>query len=287
MAGVRLVGFVLVWGNTLSTITRRNRTVRKSRWLLLVVVAALVVLVAGAVFVVKKVLPDPTLPEVEASAASIEEAEVGGNPAVILTPHEPTKGIVLYAHGNNQTERAVLSGPNVAPLTAELLDAGYIVAASLAEGNAWGNPASLEAYEALVTEVREDSAVDDLYLLGESMGGLPSLQLASSLPGVKAWAGFYPVCDVQTIMNQDDLRGGVEAAYPNGGGVDSVGPVSMPDVPLMFWASADDTRVPKSSNTDACAATANEATVITTEGNHGDPSNFRPEVLLRFFAEAA
>lgn len=265
---------------------RKDPPARRSHLIIgLLLVLGLVVVGVGA-YVVKKVIPVPTLGEVVQAAASIEETTIGGESSIILTPHSPTQGIVVYAHGNNQTEQEVLTGGNVAPLTADLLDAGYIVAASLAEGNAWGNDASIAAYEALIEHAQEASPVDDVYLLGESMGGLPSLRLAASIPDVKAWVGFYPVCDVSTILDQEDLREGVNTAYPNGG-EDTVSPPPMPDVPLLFLASPDDTRVPKESNSDRCAAAAEDATVVTTTGNHGDPSNFDSGRIIQFFESAA
>jgi dipeptidyl aminopeptidase/acylaminoacyl peptidase len=244
------------------------------------------VLSVGGFVAVKHLLPDPPLAAVTAAAAEVHELG-GDEPAVILTPKAPSRGIVLYVHGNKQTEREVLSGLNVAPLTAELLKAGYTVVSSRGAGNAWGNPASLRTYQTLISYVRQVSPVDDLYLMGESMGGLASLKLAGSDPQVKAWIGFYPVCDTRTLQDQEDLREGIADAYPDGKGLETVTPVAIPQrVPLLFFASPDDTRVPKSSNTDACAAKSKKAAVVTTEGNHGNASNFQADKVLAFFDAA-
>jgi fermentation-respiration switch protein FrsA (DUF1100 family) len=247
-----------------------------------VVAAAVVVAVvigAWALIVEPKLRPSPIHPAVASAVASV----TAHDRVVILEPRVPSQGIVVYAHGNNQDERAVLTGANVAPVAGRLLREGYYVVGAYAGGNAWGNPGSLAEYERVISEVRSLSDVDDVFLWGESMGGLPSLELASRVGGVKAWAGVYPVCDARTVMGQGDLLAGIEQAYPDRR-TGAVSPVAMPDVPLMFWASPDDTRVPKATNTDACAAKAKgRATVITTKGNHGDPSNFDPDALAEFF----
>jgi len=278
------------WGNNffggiLSRRTAHRKNFRTRRW---AITAALAFggLAAGGFVAAEKLAPEPTLAEVTAAAESIQEIP-GDNPAVILTPKQESRGIVLYVHGNRQTEREVLSGRNVAPLTAKLLDAGYTVVSSFGAGNAWGNQESVGVYRQIVAHVRSMTDADDLYIMGESMGGLASLQLAASVPDVKAWVGFYPVCDARSVMGQEDLREGIESAYPSGVGIETVTPVTMPSVPMAFWHSPDDTRVSKAENTDKCAADARKAgaqvAVTTTTGNHGDPSNFDAEQIISFF----
>jgi hypothetical protein len=59
-------------------------------------------------------------------------------------------------------------------------------------------------------------------------------------------------------------------------------------LPMIFWASPHDTFVLKRFNTDVAAAEAlrEEAhvRVLSTTGQHGDPSNFQPWRLLAFFS---
>lgn len=126
-------------------------------------------------------------------------------------------------------------------------------------------------------------------LIGESMGGLASLQLANRLPHVKAWVGIYPVCNLATMT----------ARYPDtalawpGGTADRLSPVdlsAMRGLKMMFFASPGDTVVPKATNTDRCAARATAAgasvQVVETTGEHGDKSTFQPALVVSFLDAA-
>jgi hypothetical protein len=56
---------------------------------------------------------------------------------------------------------------------------------------------------------------------------------------------------------------------------------------MIVWASAGDTIVPRATNGASCVARARAAgtpaTLVPTVGDHGDPSNFRPADVVRFF----
>jgi fermentation-respiration switch protein FrsA (DUF1100 family) len=66
-----------------------------------------------------------------------------------------------------------------------------------------------------------------------------------------------------------------------------VSPVAVPRVPMMIWASAHDTVVSAALNAERLAeaerAAGGSVVYTPTSGNHGDPSNFRPAVVVRFF----
>jgi hypothetical protein len=112
---------------------------------------------------------------------------------------------------------------------------------------------------------------------------------------VKAWAGIVPACNLRSIYDLGRFAPSIRAAYgPKLAGALRAGsPVHIDyrrGLPMRFWASPADTVVPKALNTDVCAREARErganVTVTTTGGDHGDPSDYDPDAVLRLFESA-
>lgn len=222
---------------------------------------------------------------------TVDAATIAGQPAIFVTPPGgPTSGrAVIYAHGASQRADAIANPGGVGDgLVPALIAAGYSVAATDAHGDNWGNDASLTDYAAVRAELARRGA-KQFFVLAASMGGLDGLRLTA---GVEAFAGIYPVCDLSTMLD-----GPLGAAVSNawGGAVPTaLSPVQTAEpngLPMLFWASPGDTLVHKATNTDRCAADARAAgasvEVVTTAGDHGDPTNFDPARLVAFFDEAA
>lgn len=212
----------------------------------------------------------------------------------IVSPVTPNGRLVIYVHGSSELGNAFTQGIKL-PMTETLLAAGYTVAGHDAGGNNWGNAASVDAQVDLYNAVPGAQKAAGVYLWGQSMGGLASLEAIDRLPNVKAWAGIYPVCNLQAEYDHPDLAGFIAQAYPTGLGsalatLSPVAPVRLGGLPMIFWHSPADTVVPKVSNTDLCAAQYAAAgavtTVVSTVGDHGDPSNFDGPALLAFFNAA-
>lgn len=214
---------------------------------------------------------------------------LGGQHVGILIPPQPNGVLVIAAHGHTRTAEDWLSGPLQESVRHALLEGGYSIAASDASGSAWGNPRSVADYTDLYAWAQRKAEFTSVALIGESMGGLASLQLATQLPMVKAWVGVFPVCNL----------GSVTARYPSvtlAWAGDPAGRLSPVDVSgtgglkMIFFASPDDVAVPKDANTDLCAQWARDAgadvQVVTTTGGHGDPSAFQPTRVLRFLDAA-
>lgn len=213
-----------------------------------------------------------------------------GDITLIATPKHPNGGLVVYAHGSGGRADSI-RGRRCGQLSADLMNAGYVVAAADADGNAWGNPSSVQDYVNLIAQVEREQPITDVYVIGESMGGLPSLQLLDRVPNVRAWVGIFPVTDSRTIMGVPTLKAGFTAAYVGDPqGVSLVSPVAVRNtkVPMLIFASPDDRTVPKSQNADAFAAAMRakgaDISVVSTRGDHGDPSNFDSPRILGFFA---
>lgn len=238
---------------------------------------------------------DEPLPD---SGGAPARLEIRGQPAVLISPAQPTGKVVVYTHGSGETIDSIFrAGSPMRPIFTRLLRAGYALAASAARGNNWGNSESERDYLALVGALRE-RALRDVYVLALSMGGFNGLQLLEHVR-VRAWAGIFVACDMASIDALGLYSGDIRAAYGLGRedptqiatrGRSPVAVHARPGLPMRFWASPGDRVVPKRRNTDACAGLARRrgarATVTTTRGDHADPSNFDAAGVLRLFESA-
>jgi hypothetical protein len=174
-----------------------------------------------------------------------------------------------------------------APAIADLVGAGYTWAESDAGFNNWGDRASLDDDVAVARWLRDhgDPVID---IGGDSMGGLDATQL---IPRIHPQAVFelYPVCDERTVVDEFGLLM-QRADAP----LRRLSPVAMHAVrglPMLFTASPADTVVSKATNADVCTreATAAGALVreVSTRGEHGNSSNWRPGRLIAFLNAAA
>ena len=258
-----------------------------------VLAAAAVVLVAVAVWVFAgrgRDAPEP-LPDVRA-AASITEGTSGGQPTVLARPKDGSSGrVVVYLHGAGGSEWSPFARPSVARVTTALLRSGFAVAASRADGDNWGNAAGLHATRALIADLRA-VGLGNVSVIAESMGGLLGMRLLDRT-GVRGWVGIYPVCDLRSMAGTEfrttmrqawgaRLRDALDRMSPIVG--DKVG-----GVPMLFFASPGDRIVDKAENTDRCAAAARrrgaDVRVVTTRGDHGDPSNFAARRITDFLRD--
>ena len=245
-----------------------------------------------------EVAAEPTAPSPEPDPVArlgpgAHEFEVGGEAAAVLVPEQPNGRLVVYAHGYGGRADAVLSGDAVGALAAGLVAAGYAVASSDAAGDAWGDDASVDDYAELAATVTARVGATDVFLLAESMGGLAAARLVEErrIEGLRAYAGIYPLCDLGSVY--DDFRESVDAAYGSAvpQALADLSPVPLDGgVPVLFWASPDDSTVDKERNADVCAAQVaaggGSAVVVDTEGEHLDPSNFDLGALLDFFGSS-
>lgn len=214
--------------------------------------------------------------------------------------HRRPSPVVLGTHGNAGDEAWLTADAGVQSLYDALLAAGYIVATSFQHGNNWGSPTATTDIVTLYKYVRDNYSIGPVVMLGQSMGGLSSLSAITraKLP-IAGWAGLYPVCDLRWMY--DNIDGpAIRTAYGiAGNGSDYAaktagynpmleGAEAYRGLPMRFYASPADTRVPKVNHTDLLAAKvapyAKESTVIVCSGAHGDASHYQPSDLTAFFA---
>jgi pimeloyl-ACP methyl ester carboxylesterase len=236
-------------------------------------------------------------PPPDRAKGDIERFEIRGQAAVLITPDPPGDKVVVYTHGSGETADLAFRDPAKQPIFQALLRAGYALAASDAHGDNWGSPASERDTVELARALR-GRGLRDVYVLALSMGGFNGLQLLEHGP-VKAWAGIFPACDLRSVYDVGIYPGQIRRAYH----LPAKGPIAAalrrrspnavrppPGLPMRFWASPEDRVIPKRANTDVCAALARRAgarvQVTVTRGDHGDPSNYDADGVLKLFASA-
>lgn len=219
-----------------------------------------------------------------------------GQAAVLIRPTEKTQKVVVYTHGSGERVENIFRDPKKEPIFNALLNEGYAIATNDAHGDNWGSAASERDQRALVEEVRR-RGLGDVYVLALSMGGFNGLGLLDDV-SVRAWAGIFPACDLRSVYDLGLYPGQIRSGYDRtgrrlGDAIARRSPVDFdpPDgLPMRFWASPGDRVIPKRENTDACAALARErgakVAVTTTTGDHGDPSNYDADGVLRLFESA-
>jgi hypothetical protein len=215
-------------------------------------------------------------------------SSVDGTPVLVLRPQQPTNRLVLYIHGSGN-QANVLEEEQLQPLVKAFLAKGFAVAASTGGGEYnWGSPASVQESAQLARGL----GYRHVYILAQSMGGIGGVELIDRLHPV-AWAGIFPVCDARSIWRLGDEAPEIEAVWGPGPPPKKISPVTAKDVkglPVLMFASPEDTVVPIGENADRCAAWMRrggaQVKVVETIGEHGDPSNFQPGRLASFFARA-
>lgn len=221
---------------------------------------------------------------------------VGGNACRIQVPAVQNGGLVMYYHGSSGTQDSYVDSLHLA-ITTELNARGWVVAASYAAGNNWGNAAGLAAHQALYDYVIAAYRIAKIVHWGVSMGGLAALSLvANQTVRADGLMLVYPVIDLAHMQANSYLQSGINDAYVANNGnfaTKSAGYDPMQrttslylGIPMRFYASAADTIVPKTNHTDAfrtkIAATTAEYGLQVCTGDHGDTSHFQTQDAADF-----
>jgi hypothetical protein len=241
----------------------------------------------------------------------------GGQNIMVLVPNSvsanpynaanPTK-VVMYIHGHSESETALVLVDQKGTVAQELLDAGYILCASNAHGNSFGNQDALDDYAALDVYMRANYNVLGYGIWGQSMGGLPSLMLIpdGQISDIAGWLGTFPICSLAASYNGTggvNFQADIDAAFgitgetPNtyaektdGYDPNALSAVSFGTVPMRSYASYGDTTVHRAQNADAfqtkVLSSRTEAAVVACTGNHGDVSHFQGADYIQFFDRA-
>jgi dienelactone hydrolase len=221
--------------------------------------------------------------ELRAAGARVLDDEATSS--LVLVPKRANGGLVVFLHGWGQTRWSLLSRRQEATVAHAVSEAGFTILAADAGGEAWGDARSVADYRALIQRTQRRYRLHDVFLMGESMGGLATMQLARELPDVRAATAWFPVCDLRT-MHEPRFQPSIRGSW-SGTSRAAVSPVAVGRTPLLVWASPADTIVNASTNAAVCVAEAKaagaEVTYFHTTGEHGDPSNYQPSTVVQFF----
>ena len=231
------------------------------------------------------------------SAAQVQRAEASytgsrvlrddASDTITVAPRRSNGALVVFVHGWGQDRWSLLARRPESGVVHALAGSGFTVLAADGGLKAWGDPASVADYRRLIESTQQRYGLRDVFLMGESMGGLATMQLARALPQVRAVTAWYPVCDLST-MHERRFQESIREAW-RGRSRAVVSPVAASDKPLLVWASPDDTVVHAATNAAVCVDEARRAgasvTYFHTSGEHGDPSNFSPEAVVDFFRQ--
>lgn len=211
-----------------------------------------------------------------------------------LVPPSTSGTLIIYHHGVGEDKTAWTSDPLKSELRTALLDEGYILAASNAHGENWGNANSIADYNALYADAIGRYIVTKVIFISQSMGGMSGLNcIQNGTIPVAGWVGIYPACNLAWCY-ANGFTAAINTAYGISG--DYAAKTAGYDPVLLdgthfttrmrFYASASDTTVSKTNNSDAMATVVNghaaENTVVVCSGNHGDPSHFQPSDVIAF-----
>jgi len=226
---------------------------------------------------------------------TLETGVIDGQSWELLMPTQNFigKGILFY-HGSGADQTMFRTDAYFIQVRRLLLMAGYAVGSSNNHGASWGNNASLADSVALAALMRSDYGISDMLLWGVSMGGIGSLLelAAGTISDIVGWMGSSPATNLNYCFNHG-FGSPIDAAYGGDFATNGVGHdpnlfsgSAFTGKRMRFYASPDDTVVPKANNTDLMAALVNafatESGVVVTSGEHGAAGQLPPTDILAF-----
>lgn len=224
-------------------------------------------------------------------ALQLDSSDLGMPGTVALSAKgRPVTGVVVYFHGSDQTAAVVKDDAKHADFFEPLLRAGYAVVATDADGNAFGNPASRDAYRALLAAAQKKYGHGPVFFVAESMGALAALALMAEDRdhAVRGLVGISPLmglpAEARTVSYITGAWGG---PVP-----DTADPLSWPpevlaDRHFRLYSSKDDKVIPADASATAFAArfgSVADVLLVDCQGDHVDKSCYRGEESLAWMA---
>jgi alpha-beta hydrolase superfamily lysophospholipase len=234
---------------------------------------------------------------VDRSVGRVEELRVGGQAAVAIVPavQDPV-GLVVYLHGIDDDHTVLQSDDKRIQLVRRLVTDGYVVAASDAHFNAWGNPESQDDYVSLAAELTRRYGTPRTFLLAESMGGVAGTQILASdrIPHLLGMAAVSPLIDLDVARGteqESSLRRAYGGSLPTGVANPAAQPASaFAGTHLRFYLAAEDELVVSADNADPLVARLRnvaDVSVVACSGGHVDSSCFQAEDVAGWFGALA
>lgn len=209
--------------------------------------------------------------------------------------------LVVFCHGLNGEEDQFWSNSSARKLLEGLLDAGrYVVVESLAHGRNFGNDAALADYVAIGGYALRTYKIASTFLIGQSMGGIPSLLLyaGGDFPNIRGWVGIGALCDLTEanqarLMEAYGITDPAELPTATAGHDPMLLDVAVWDRCFRFYGSFEDTNVLWANNglrlqTRMLTRDPDpiESDAVEVTGGHLSADHYQPDDVLAFFDRA-
>lgn len=207
--------------------------------------------------------------------------------------------LVYYHHGAGEDREALVTDSLKYTIVLQMASEGRLMA-GISAGESWGNQTSLDNYVTAYNYLAANYSLKGTVIFSQSMGGCAGgLAFAGrNYPDIRGWIGIYPVCNLAN-MYAGSFQGAINTAYgitgvsPNTYAEKTAGhdPVLLASTlynnrMMRFYASAADTVVTKTDNSDQMKTLVQsetvESTIVVCSGDHGDPSHFQPSDFSAF-----
>ena len=191
-------------------------------------------------------------------------------PGNIETKNPPT--LIIYSHGSNTLVTEDMSDPFMLDLRSYgmfFAKQNYIFAASNQHGVNWGNSASIQDTLNLKNWVDDNYNIKEkIFLLGFSMGGLPTLNFTTTYPELVSKVALLAPSLKSSEWNQERTN-------------------KVEDIDIKIWHGNTDVNVPYSYSTyfvNKLKGYGKDISLITLEGKtHFDIDTEYMEDILIFF----
>lgn len=279
-------GRIGAMGESLATVIHRARrySEKLSRRTIIIASLVAVALVVGGSYGGWRLYQRFHVDQVEILNAVQLNATVDGQKVTVITSHLVPTGprpLALVTHGYRADQR-VTRQPYMAKFTQDLVNAGWIVAASNAHGDAWGGEESAEDYKALYAHISKEYKIAETVVVSLSMGAISGLELVEekSIPNIAGWVGVSPVTDLPAMAATDDWREVIHSKLDDAE-IAELDPMrrSLGSVPLTVYTSPTDKITPTPVHAEPFAK-KHKARVVTCTGGHVAPDCFRAEDVI-------
>ena len=202
--------------------------------------------------------------------------EIEGEVAYIAIPRKlrgsKPSTIVVYSHGSNTRVTLDTEDDFMKDLQryGEIFTKdNFVFAASNQHGENWGNADSIQDTINMVDWIKERYEVNEkIYMIGFSMGGLPTLNFATTYPDIVSKIALLAPTTRSNEWNMERIE-------------------KIKDMDIQIWHGTADVNVPYSLSTtfvSKLSSLGREIPLITSDGKtHWDMESDHMEDILNFF----
>lgn len=195
-------------------------------------------------------------------------------PTKIDTNNPPS--IILYSHGSDVQVIADMNDPDMLDLQSYgkyFASQNYIFAASNEHGANWGSTDSINDMKNLEDWIRSHYMTQEkIYLIGHSMGGLPTMHFAIKYPETILKIALLAPTTRTYEWDQDSVN-------------------AIKNIPIQIWHGTADVNIPLQSSIDFVTYMQNlgkDINLIQLQGkNHNDVKTGYKDQILDFFKKSS